>query len=155
MTSTEELVRALRDARVSVAVAESAAGGLIAARLTGPTGSSAYFRGGVVAYDDASKTGLLGIPTAVFVKHGSVSREACAALAEAARRVFQADYGIGETSIAGPTGATAEKPVGLSFVGVASSGGTEVREHHFAGSREANRQAAVQAAMDLLLARLL
>jgi len=133
-----------------VAVAESAAGGLIAAALTARAGSSAYFRGGIVAYDDQSKTGLLGIDRELFERHGSVSREAAEAMAQAARRLFQADYGVGETSIAGPGGGTDAKPVGLSYVALAGASGTRSEEHRFQGTRADIRQAIVQAAARLV-----
>ena len=135
---------------VTVAVVESAAGGLISAELSRAPGSSAWFAGGVVAYDAASKSGLLGIPRTLFEEHGSVSAEACRAMAEAARRVFGTDLGIGETSIAGPGGGTADKPVGLCFVAVAAADGTEVRELRLAGGREQVRRGIVEAAMALL-----
>lgn len=150
MAPAEELATRLRDAGITLAVAESAAGGLIAAELTRPSGSSAWFRGGVVAYDDASKTTLLGIPEQLLVDHGSVSAEAARALAEAARRIFDADFGIGETSIAGPGGATETKPVGLTFVAVASAQETRHHELHLTGTREQNREGAVDAALALL-----
>ncbi len=146
----EELASSLEVSGLTVAVAESAAGGLIAAELTRLPGSSAYFRGGIVAYDDASKTGLLGIPSIVLEEHGSVSAEAARAMAQAARRLFDASFGIGETSIAGPGGATDTKPVGRSYVAVAGPRGTDVRELHLAGDREANRQAIVRSAVELL-----
>jgi PncC family amidohydrolase len=148
--STEDLAARLKSAGLTVAVAESAAGGLIAAELTAPAGSSAWFRGGLVAYDAASKTALLGIPEDLFVEHGSVSAEAARAMAEAARRVFGADLGVGETSIAGPGGGTAAKPVGLTYVAVASASGVRVKEARLSGSREENRREAVAMAMALL-----
>jgi len=145
-----ELAEQLTAAGLTVAVAESAAGGLISAEMTRLAGSSAYFRGGIVAYDDTSKTNLLGIPGALLDEHGSVSAEACRAMAEAARRLFGADYGIGETSIAGPGGATETKPVGLSYVAVASAETTGLRELRVAGDREQNRRAIAAAAVALL-----
>jgi len=140
----------LRRQNRTVAVAESAAGGLIAAELSRLPGSSVYFRGGIVAYDDASKTRLLDIPLALFEEHGSVSAEAALAMAEAARRLFEADFGIGETAIAGPGGGTAEKPVGLAYVAVASATDREVRRHTFSGDRQANRRSSADAALSLL-----
>jgi len=137
--------------RLSVAVVESAAGGLIAAELTRLAGSSAYFKGGVVAYDHASKSRLLGIPGELFLEYGSVSAEACFAMAQAARRLFDADIGLGETGVAGPGGDSGAKPMGLSYVAVSSGQGKEVRQHQFAGDREQNRWAAVEAALQLLL----
>ena len=147
-----QAVARLRELGLTVAVAESATGGLISAELSRLPGSSAWFKGGLVAYDADSKTRILGIPKGLFVDHGSVSAEACRALAEAARRLFGADFGLGETSIAGPDGATDSKPLGLSYVAVATTAGTEVREAHLSGDRQANRQAIVDAALDLLAA---
>jgi len=147
----QRLAQYLTNAGLTVAVAESASGGLIAAELTRSPGSSAWFRGGIVAYDDASKTRILGIPEATFLEHGSVSRQACAAMAEAARQLFGADIGLAETSIAGPGGGTDAKPTGLSYVALASARAHEVRENYFSGSREQNRQAAVEVALELLL----
>jgi PncC family amidohydrolase len=107
-----------------------------------------------VAYDDRSKTELLGAPLAVFVQHGSVSAEACVAMAEAVRRLFQADVGLAETAIAGPGGATAGKPVGLSFVALSASSRSEVHENRWTGGRAANRTASTEAALELLAAYL-
>jgi PncC family amidohydrolase len=131
-------------------VAEASTGGLIAAALTSLAGSSAYFRGGLVVYDDRSKTEILGTPLDVFVEHGSVSEEACLAMAEAVRRLFQADLGLAETAIAGPGGATAAKPVGLSYVALSTASGSETRENRWSGDRATNRQASVEAALQLL-----
>lgn len=146
----EHLAERLRDLHLTIAVAESAAGGLIAAALTRPPGSSAYFRAGIVAYDDDSKVRVLGIANDVFVRHGSVSAEAALELADAARRLFGCDMGIGETSVAGPGGASAAKPVGLSYVAVVGANVRVVRENIFRGERDSNRHAAVDAAIQLL-----
>jgi PncC family amidohydrolase len=150
MVSIEELSERLRAAGLTVAVAESSSGGLIAAEMSRLPGSSAYFRGGIVAYDAEAKTRLLGMPQTLFVEHGSVSAAAAQAMAEAARRLFEADVGIGETSIAGPGGATEGKPAGLSYVAAAHGAGAEVREATFTGTRAENRLAAVDLAARLL-----
>jgi len=131
-------------------VAEASTGGLIAAELTRLPGSSAYFAGGLVAYDHHSKTGTLGIPIEVFDHVGSVSAEACLAMASAARRLFQAGIGLAETGIAGPGGAVAGKPVGVSYAAVSSDTGDVVRENNFTGDRDHNRKSAVEAALLLL-----
>ena len=135
-------------------MAEASTGGLIEAELTALAGCSAYFRGGLVVYDDRSKTDILGAPTQVFLDHGSVSAEACLAMAEAVRRLFQADMGLAETAIAGPGGATAAKPVGLSYVALSTAKHRDVRENHWSGDRAANRRASTDAALDLLAAYL-
>ncbi|HUZ76755.1 MAG TPA: nicotinamide-nucleotide amidohydrolase family protein [Chloroflexota bacterium] len=141
---------ALRERGLTVAVAESASGGLVAAELTRLPGSSSWFRGGLVAYDERSKVHLLGISAELLASHGSVSAEACLALARAARTVFQADIGLGETSISGPGGATEAKPIGLSFAAIATATSSDVRTSCFSGGRQANRRAAVAAVLDLL-----
>jgi nicotinamide-nucleotide amidase len=148
--SLEDLADRLTTAGLTVAVAESATGGLIAAELSRLPGSSAYFKGGIVAYDATSKTELLGIPKGLFEDHGSVSAEACKAMAEAARRLFQADFGLSETSIAGPAGATEAKPVGLSYVALASAKGTQLKESRLTGNREENRRSIAETALALL-----
>jgi nicotinamide-nucleotide amidase len=148
----EDLARRLTVAGLTVAVAESASGGLIAAELSRVSGSSAYFKGAVVAYDSASKTDLLGIAPSILQEHGSVSPEACTAMAQAARRLFQADLGLAETGIAGPGGATPGKPVGLSYVALATARGSQVEEHHLKGSRNRIRQAIKEEALRLLAA---
>jgi len=150
----EQIAERLTTAGLTVAVAESATGGLLSAELSRLPGSSAYFRGGIVAYDATSKTQLLGIPLSLLEEHGSVSAAACNAMAEAARRLFQADFGLAETSISGPNGATDSKPVGLSYVAVASAKGAQFRKSHLRGSRQQNRQAATTSALDLLASSL-
>lgn len=106
----------------TVAVAESCTGGLLAARLTGRPGSSAYVLGGVVAYANAAKTALAGVDPALIERYGAVSAEVADALADGARARFGADVGIGVTGIAGPGGGTPEKPVGRVHVAVTEAG---------------------------------
>ncbi|MEB2344067.1 MAG: competence/damage-inducible protein A [Deltaproteobacteria bacterium] len=139
----------------TLATAESCTGGMIAELLTAVPGSSAYLRGGVVAYADAAKTALLGVPEALLAEHGAVSEPVARAMAEGARARFGADYAVATTGIAGPTGGTKEKPVGLVFVALADAAGTESRELFFAFGRERNRRLAAQVAMDWVRRRLL
>lgn len=152
--SIERIAEALRAARLTIATAEASAGGQLATELTHQPGSSAYFRGGVVPYDDRSKIEVLGASAAIFLQHGSVSAEACLAMAEAVRRLFQADIGLAETSIAGPGGGSPAKPVGLCYVAVESPRGREVRQHGFQGDRAQNRASTATAALSLLGAHL-
>jgi nicotinamide-nucleotide amidase len=142
--------RLLSDAGCTVAVAESCTGGAIAAAVTTVPGSSAWFRGGVVPYSDALKTALAGVPEETVAREGAVSASVASRLAEGARGRLGADYGIGATGIAGPGGGTAEKPVGLVFVGVAAGSGTRVRELRLPGDRDLVRTRTVHAALDLL-----
>ncbi len=142
--------RLLRDAGRTVAVAESCTGGGIGAAMTSVPGSSAWFRGGAVVYADDLKTAIVGVPAGTIAREGAVSATVARLLAEGARERFGSDYGIGATGIAGPTGGSPEKPVGLVFVAVAGGGETRVREMRLPGDRELVRARAVHAACDEL-----
>jgi nicotinamide-nucleotide amidase len=107
---------------LSIATAESCTGGLLAGRLTELAGSSRYVKGGLVVYSNEAKTALAGVPAELIERHGAVSEEVAAALAQGARERLGADVGVGVTGIAGPGGGSAEKPVGLVWVSVCASG---------------------------------
>jgi PncC family amidohydrolase len=124
------------DEGISLAAAESCTGGNVAARITSVPGSSGYFVGGLVAYDNEVKSRLLQVPEAVLRQFGAVSAECARAMAEGARTLFNADFAVSTTGVAGPGGATRRKPVGLVYIGVASSASTETFEHHFDGDRQ-------------------
>ncbi len=115
----------LRGATLSVA--ESCTGGMIGELLTATPGSSAYFKGGVVAYWNDAKAALLGVPDALLKEHGAVSEPTARAMAEGARARFGTDLAVATTGIAGPTGGSANKPVGLIYVALASAEGSQVR----------------------------
>jgi nicotinamide-nucleotide amidase len=149
------LGRLLAERRLTLATAESCTGGLIAERMTAVPGSSAYLRGGVVAYANEAKTALLGVPEALLAEHGAVSDAVARAMAEGARGRFGTDFAVAVTGIAGPSGGTPEKPVGLVHVALADASGTESRELLFAFDRERNRRLAAQVAMDWVRRRLL
>jgi len=131
----------------SVATGESCTGGLLGARLTARPGSSAYVLGTVVAYADAVKTALLGVPAALLREHGAVSPPVAAALAEGARSRFGADVGIGVTGIAGPGGGTSDKPVGTVHLAVVSPTGTRARALRLPGGRDQVRHRTVVTAL--------
>src|SRR5689334_18809524 len=133
-----------------VAVAESCTGGLVGHLLTEIAGSSAWFLGGVIAYADEVKIGLLGVPAAMIREHGAVSAPCAAAMAEGARRVTGAEIGVSITGIAGPSGGTPTKPVGTVYIGVATPDGTTTHHHLWAGTRSANKQESARAALGLL-----
>jgi len=139
---------------LKLAVAESCTGGLLAAAITDQPGSSAYFMGGIVAYSDDVKQVLLGVPAEVIRRHGAVSAEVAAAMAEGVRRSLGADIGVAVTGIAGPEADGTDKPVGLTHIWVDGPQGGEGRQFEFAGDRWTNRRAAVAEALQLLLARL-
>jgi nicotinamide-nucleotide amidase len=139
----------------TVAVAESCTGGLLAERLTSIGGSSRYFLGGAVVYSNALKTELAGVPTEMIDRHGAVSREVAAALAEGIRYRCESTFGIGITGVAGPAGGSVDKPVGLVFHAVASSTGTEVIQRNFPGDRKRIRRFASTMALDMLRKKLM
>jgi nicotinamide-nucleotide amidase len=139
----------------TVAVAESCTGGLLAERLTSISGSSRYFLGGAVVYSNALKTELAGVPAEMIERHGAVSREVAAALAEGIRYRCESTLGVGVTGVAGPNGGTAEKPVGLVFHAVASDRGTEVVQRNFPGDRQRIRRFASTMALDMLRKKLM
>jgi nicotinamide-nucleotide amidase len=139
--------------RLTVAVAESCTGGLVAAALTEVPGSSGYFLGGVVAYADRSKASLLGVPAATIAAHGAVSAQVARAMAMAVLERFEASIAASVTGIAGPDGGSEEKPVGLTYVGLAEAASVAVRRYTWAGDREANRRDSVRAVLGLLIER--
>jgi competence/damage-inducible protein CinA-like protein len=139
----------------TMAVAESCTGGLLAQRITSVSGSSRYFVGGAIVYSNELKTALAGVPAELIRKHGAVSREVAAALAEGIRERCGATYGMGITGVAGPTGGTEEKPVGLVFHGLAGGSGTEVIERKFPGDRKRIRWFASQQALDMVRRKLM
>jgi nicotinamide-nucleotide amidase len=134
----------------TLAVAESCTGGLLAERITSVGGSSRYFLGGAVVYSNDLKTELAGVPAEMIDRHGAVSREVAAALAEGIRYRCESTLGVGITGVAGPGGGTPEKPVGLVFHAVASDSGTEVVQRNFAGDRKRIRRFASTMALDMI-----
>jgi len=139
----------------TLAAAESCTGGLLAERITSVAGSSRYFLGGAVVYSNELKTELAGVPTEMIERHGAVSREVSAALAEGIRYRCESTLGVGITGVAGPGGGTAEKPVGLVFHAVASDAGTEVIQRNFPGDRKRIRRFASTMALDMVRRKLM
>jgi nicotinamide-nucleotide amidase len=139
----------------TLAVAESCTGGLLAERITSISGSSRYFLGGAVVYSNELKSAFADVPAELIKTHGAVSREVAAALAEGIRRRCGATLGVGITGVAGPTGGTPEKPVGLVFHALASEQPTEVVEKQFPGDRERIRWFASQQALDMVRRKLM
>ncbi len=139
----------------TLAVAESCTGGLLAERITSVSGSSRYFLGGAVVYSNNLKTEFAGVPAEMIERHGAVSREVAAALAEGIRYRTEATLGVGITGVAGPNGGTAEKPVGLVFHAVASDRGTEVVHRNFPGDRKRIRRFASTMALDMVRKKLM
>jgi nicotinamide-nucleotide amidase len=141
----------LRSAGLTLGVAESCTGGLIGHLITQVAGSSDYFLGSLVTYSDRAKIALLGVPEALLAEHGAVSEEAALAMARGARRALGADLAVSVTGIAGPSGGTARKSVGLVYIGAASRDGEKCEEHRLGGTREMVKTRAANAALSLIL----
>jgi nicotinamide-nucleotide amidase len=135
----------------SVALAESCTGGLVATTITSVPGSSGYFLGGVVSYSNEAKEAFLDVPAAALVAHGAVSAQVAKAMAVGARARFASTLAVSVTGIAGPDGGSDEKPVGLTYVGLATEAGADVRRFTFGGDRAANREAGARAALEWLI----
>jgi len=150
-TLESALGEALLDRGWTIAVAESCTGGGVGERLTNVPGSSKWFRGGVIAYDNALKTSLLGVSAETLKKHGAVSKECAREMARGARKTCGAALGLSLTGIAGPGGGTKEKPVGLVYIAVAGPGDDDVFpvEGRFGDGRALIRERAAASAVDL------
>lgn len=138
----------------TLATAESCTGGLVGHVLTEVAGSSVWYLGGAVVYSDALKRQLAGVPADLLAAHGAVSAEVAGALARGIRERLGADVGISVTGIAGPTGGTPTKPVGLVYVGVADATEAVVERHVWDGDRSANKRMSADAVLRMLLARI-
>jgi nicotinamide-nucleotide amidase len=150
-TMEEVVGRLLKGHGYTIAVAESCTGGLISHRLTQVPGSSAYVDRGAICYSNRAKTEMLGVPVELMAKHGAVSHEVAAAMAEGIRERANVSIGLSVTGIAGPGGATETKPVGLVYVGLdGGPRGSVTREFRFHGDRSMIKQRSSQAALDLL-----
>jgi PncC family amidohydrolase len=151
------LAERLQDACIArgltVALAESCTGGLVADALTDIPGSSGYFLGGIVSYADAAKERLLAVPPEVIAAHGAVSAQVARAMAEGARARFEAAIAASVTGIAGPDGGSEAKPVGLTYVAVADEQGVDVRRFQWVGDRAANKRSSAEAVLELLVER--
>ena len=145
-----ELGAVLASSRFTVSVAESCTGGLLGSLITDQPGSSAYFVGGVIAYSDEVKRTQLGVAADLLARHGAVSREAAIAMADGVRSKFGTELAASITGIAGPD-AEGTKPVGLTYIAVASARGTICSEFRFKGDRWANRRQAADEALRLLI----
>lgn len=151
MSTLEELVaRLLTEQGLTIAVAESCTGGLIAHQLTNVPGSSAYLVGGVVAYSNEVKERVLGVSGETLSAYGAVSEETAREMARRARRLFDTDLAISATGIAGPTGGTPDKPVGLVYVALAAPDLERCERHLWRGNRLENKRRTSEAALEML-----
>ncbi|HEV2216811.1 MAG TPA: CDP-diacylglycerol--glycerol-3-phosphate 3-phosphatidyltransferase [Candidatus Dormibacteraeota bacterium] len=149
--AARELGGVLEETGLTLALAESCTGGLLAALITDVPGSSGYFLGGVVAYSNSAKEKLLGVAGKLLDEHGAVSAEVAEAMASGARARFGTALAAGVTGIAGPDADGTDKPVGLTYVAVASPSRTSSREFTFHGDRWANRRQAALEALGMLV----
>ncbi len=151
MDAEERIGQLLRERGQTLAIAESLTGGLVASMVTDVPGSSAYFLEGIVAYANESKMERLGVREETLIAHGAVSEEVACEMAEGVRAVMGADWGISTTGIAGPTGATEDKPLGLVYYAVAGDDGTHVRHQVFEGDRLTVKRSSAKAVLELLV----
>lgn len=144
----------LLENKKTIAVAESCSGGLLSCLLTDISGSSEYFLLGVVAYSNSSKQTILDIPAQTIAKYTAVSAQIAVLMAKNARKKAKSDLALSITGIAGPTGATADKPVGTVFICLSDKNKNDCRKFLFRGSRQDIRKKSAQEALRLLCARL-
>jgi len=145
----------LSEKHKTLAIAESCTGGLISDRITDVPGSSDYFQGTVIAYSNKIKVNLLGVSEEDLNQHGAVSSPVATQMAQGVRKLARTDYALGVTGIAGPTGATPQKPVGLIYIAVSSEDDTYSKEFRFLGDRTVVKRRASQMALDMLRRELL
>ena len=153
-TLQECVGRLLKSGKKTLSTAESCTGGLIASMITSVAGSSEYFLGSVVSYANSVKTGTLGVSEEIIEKHGAVSSECAAAMAEGVRRITGSDFAVSTSGIAGPGGGSSEKPVGTVWIGVSSEKGTETFRCQFKGDRKRNIERFAANALNFLRIKL-
>jgi nicotinamide-nucleotide amidase len=152
----EEIIgRLLKEQNKSLALAESCTGGLISHRITNVSGSSQYFLEGMTTYSNEAKIKRLGVPENIIETYGAVSKETAIAMAEGMRKTSGADLAVSVTGIAGPTGGTKEKPVGLTYIGISGEWVCESQQFIFPQDRVKNKERAAQAALNFLRLELL
>jgi PncC family amidohydrolase len=152
----DEIAKLLREYQaktgklLTIGTVESASGGRIGDKITNVPGSSDYYKGSIVSYSNEAKTDIVGVKKRTLKNHGAVSPETAIEMAKGGRRLLNVDVCISNTGIAGPTGATLGKPVGLFYLGLSAKDATLTQEYHFQGSREENKQKATEIALSLL-----
>lgn len=142
--------RLLMEQKLTIALAESCTGGLIAHRLTNVPGSSAYLIGGVVSYANEAKERMLGVGHRTLQKHGAVSEETAWEMSQGVRRLLQTDIALAVTGIAGPSGGTPEKPVGLTYIALVTKDLERCEKFLWKGDRRANKEQSAEAALGML-----
>jgi PncC family amidohydrolase len=144
----------LKKKHLTLAVAESCTGGLLGAAITEVPGSSAYFMGGVISYDNRIKSALLNVPAATLRKQGAVSQETVVAMARGAQKLMSVDCAVAVSGVAGPGGGTKKNPVGLVYIGIAVNNNVFTFECRFGGNRKEIREKTVETALKLAAALL-
>jgi nicotinamide-nucleotide amidase len=147
-TLAADIVRMLRIKGLTLSVVESATGGLISHLITNVPGSSDVYLGSITSYSNDVKIKIVGVKAETIEKYGAVSAQVARQMAAGGRKVLGADICVADTGIAGPTGATPNKPVGLFYIGLSHKGGTFSRKHLFKGTREENKMSAAIAALE-------
>ncbi len=147
----ETVGKLLIDCARTLATAESCTGGLVAHHITNVSGSSAYFLGGFVTYANEAKETLVGVRHDTLVAYGAVSEQTARQMAYGARQRLGADIGLSVTGIAGPTGGTSEKPVGLVYIALSAADADRCQRYVWQGNRLQNKEQSAQAALQLLL----
>ena len=150
MSLLDDLHQICIEKGVSIAVAESCTSGLIASKLSQKSGSSTFFKGGVVAYQNEIKIKLLGVSEGLIAKNTEVSAEVVSQMAKSVRKSFFADYSVATSGYAGPTGGTLNNPIGTVFIAIANSINIEVNRFFFKGSRESIVNQASEKSLELL-----
>lgn len=150
--TAEKIVELYIEKKLTLALAESCTGGLVAANITSVSGASVVFDRGFVTYSNDAKQEMLGVPPALIAQHGAVSAECAQAMAEGARAKSKADIGLSITGIAGPGGGTPDKPVGLVYIGLSTAKESEAKRFMFEGTRDNIRRQSVVKALAWLLA---
>ena len=145
----ENMINLLKKYNLTVSTAESCTGGLIASAITEISGSSTFFGMGVVTYANEAKMKLLGVKSDTLTAYGAVSEQTAKEMAEGILSLSKSDVSISVTGIAGPTGGTPEKPVGLVYIGISGKFGTFAYENHFDGNRSQVRAQTVEKAFKL------
>jgi len=150
MSLEQEVGDLLRQKGLTLGLVESASGGLISHRITNVAGSSDYYKGSVTAYSNEVKIEVVGVREDTIYQYGAVSSQVAKEMAEGGRKLLATDICLVDTGIAGPSGATVEKPVGLFYIGLSHGERTYSRKHNFQGEREQNKQSAAEAALGWL-----
>ena len=155
MELEDAIGRLLNERKLTIAIAESCTGGLIADRMTNVSGCSDYFERGIITYSNKSKMDELGVPSELISQHGAVSREVAETMALGIRTKSNTDIGISTTGIAGPTGGSLEKPIGLVWIGYSDKDKTFAMQFNFGGERRIIKERAAQAALELVRRKIL